>query len=97
MSEKIKLSLSRPIKAHGEDVTLLEFREPNGDDLIACGVPFATDPSGRNVILPAETYACISKLAGIPMSSAKMLAMNDFFKAWGVVMGFFGNGASQTN
>lgn len=96
--EKIKLTLSRPIKAHGaDDVSTLEFREPTGEDLINSGMPFCTDDKGRTHILPAETYACISKLAAIPMSSAKMLAPGDFIKAFGIVAGFFGAGANPTS
>jgi hypothetical protein len=35
--EKNKLTLSKPIKAHGEDVTSLTFRPPTGEDLIEIG------------------------------------------------------------
>jgi hypothetical protein len=36
------IALSKPIRAHNQDVSELTLREPTGADLVAAGVPFST-------------------------------------------------------
>lgn len=94
MSEKTKFVLSRAIKAHGQEVTELELREPTGDDVIEIGFPYyILMPEGQSSgieIKPRAVYSYISRLAGIPQSSAKQIALSDFAQLQGVVVGFFG-------
>ena len=93
------LPLKKPIQAHKETVSVLEFREPTGDEIIRCGIPFTvvTDPASPSKVEikfasdSIGTY--ISSLCGIPMSSVKQMSAPDFMKALGVVTGFFGDGA----
>jgi hypothetical protein len=92
MSEKISLALIKPIQAHGENVTALEFRELTGNDMIKCGFPFLSisyaDSAARvpHMKVVAE-YIC--ELAQIPMSSVGQLHPVDFSRAAGVVLDFF--------
>lgn len=95
-----KITLSRPVKAHGNDVTVLEFREPTGDDILACGMPFnvsqRTDGTSLQIMDMPATYAYIVALAGIPMSSAKAMKAPDVIKAYGAIAGFFGEAPETT-
>ena len=36
----VKITLTKPIEAHGQKVSELELREPNGGDIAECGLPF---------------------------------------------------------
>lgn len=91
-----KLTLSKPISAHDEKISELTFREPTGDDLMACGeMPFAleTKKSGATLThISTDALALyIERLAGIPMSSVKQMTPKDFMGAFGIVAGFFGD------
>lgn len=97
--EGVALTLSKPIEAHGETVAKLHLREPNGDDVIACGHPGTIVPGadGKHSIR-IDTPTCgayISRLAGIPMSSVKKMAGKDFAAGCNVVMGFFGESIQE--
>ena len=46
----VKIELSKPVMSEGAEIKSLEFREPIGEDIVACGYPVriimgsATDP-----------------------------------------------------
>lgn len=94
------IKLSKPIEAHGEQVSELTLREPTTEDVIANGHPFLiiqSEDDGTAVEIRAKSIArYISLLAGIPMSSVKELALSDFSKCQGAVMGFFGQSGAET-
>jgi hypothetical protein len=97
---KVTFPLSRPIKAHNEDITALEFREPNGDDIADCGMPFAIEQKkGGGTLIHINTEAVamyIVRLAGIPHSSYKTMAPVDITGSFGIIANFFGvSGTSQ--
>ena len=102
------VKLTQAIQAHGNEMTELEFRKPNGGDVAACGFPFSftvTEESGTTIQpnAPAIT-AMIARLGNIPLSSAKALAFNDWMTCMGELFSFFGqsipaglsNGASTS-
>lgn len=94
--DKIKLSLTTPIKAHNETVSMLEFRAPSGEDILEIGSPpFSIDEKKRTHIDLAVTGEYIVRLAGIPPSSVKQMSGADLMAAFGVCAGFFG--ASETS
>lgn len=100
MSESQKFTLIKPIKAHGEEITELTLREPDGDDVIELGYPYlvlmqAGDSVGVD-IRARVVYSYVSRLAGIPLSSAKQIKLSDMAVLQGVVMGFFGEGLALT-
>jgi len=98
MSETI-FTLSKPIKAHGKEVTELTFREPTGDDIEKVGFPYLMIMKG-----PGETgveirtgvmYQYISRLAAIPRESAKQINPRDLSALSGIIMDFFGESTQE--
>jgi Phage tail assembly chaperone proteins, E, or 41 or 14 len=88
------ITLSEPIEAHGNQLTTLEFRKPNGGDVAACGFPFSftiSEEGGQiiNPNAPAITQL-ISRLGNIPLSSAKALDFADWMAAMTEIFSFFG-------
>ncbi|MGB8364927.1 MAG: phage tail assembly protein [Rhizomicrobium sp.] len=96
----VKITLTKPIEAHGQKVSELELREPNGGDIAECGLPFemavGTNGQSTGKVDGAAVLRYISVLANIPPSSAKMLAPRDFMTALGEVLGFFGESSPET-
>jgi len=85
------VALKKPITAHGEDVTVLTFKEPTGQEIIECGYPMRIADGG---VIP-ETGSIakyISKLASVPPSSVRQLGPDDFNACMSAVLGFFGEG-----
>lgn len=92
MAEQPTLSLTAPIEAHGETISILTFRPPTGRDIRECGLPFVLGQSdaGHTSKFDGATIArYISKLAGIPTSSVDKLSAPDFLAATGIIGGFF--------
>lgn len=90
----MKVTLSTPIQAHGEEVTELDLREPTGEDVIALGYPYLIiigDDDGQAMeIRPKIIARYVAKLAGIPPSAINKVTPGDFSRLTGAVMGFFG-------
>lgn len=89
------VTLSKPITAHGEEVTQLDMREPTAEDVMEIGFPYLVVQSddGQGVELrPKVAGRYISRLAKVPMSSVKQLTVGDLSKFQGLIMGFFGQG-----
>ncbi len=87
------ITLSKPIKAHAEEVDSITLREPTTEDEIELGQPFLLivgDGETAIKVQPKVLAQYIVRLAGIPMSSVKQMARADFSKAQAAVMGFFG-------
>ncbi|HGL6688656.1 TPA: phage tail assembly protein [Citrobacter amalonaticus] len=60
-----EIKLSKPIRAHGEDVHVLELREPTGKDVRELGFPYTTT-GDAGVKLDAGTVAkYVSRLSDI--------------------------------
>ena len=101
MSDPIKLKLSKPIMAHGEQVDELEFRAPLTKDIIEIGLPTLIIPDsegGGGIEIRQPIVAkYISRLAAIPKGSVESLEISDFANASGVVMGFFGMADGETS
>lgn len=94
MAEKTIFKLSKPIKAHKEELTELELAEPTGDDVEKLGFPYLVITKGNGdtgiEIRTNVIYQYISRLAAIPKESAKQIALGDISLLSGVIMGFFG-------
>ncbi len=93
----VTIKLSRAIPAHGEEVTSITLRPPTPEDVMQIGQPTLLIPSADGESVGIEIRAkligqYVSRLAGVPLSSVKAMAMNDFMACQGVVMGFFGDG-----
>ena len=90
----LTFKLSAPVQAHGEEVGELTLREPTGDDVIEIGYPYLIlmkDGAETGIDIRARViYSYISKLAGIPLGSAKQIKLSDVAKLQAIIMGFFG-------
>jgi hypothetical protein len=86
--------LTEPIQAHGNEITEIEFRRPNGGDVAACGFPFnfTVNEDGTQTMKPeaAAITALISRLGNIPLSSARALSFTDWMTCMGEIFSFFG-------
>lgn len=97
----VTVPLSKPIKAHGDDVSELTFREPTTEDVIELGLPTLIIPGADGQSTGVEirqpvVARYVSRLAAIPMGSVKALSLKDFSLCTAAVMGFFGEGDGET-
>lgn len=98
MSESIRVKLSKPIQAHGEEVREITLRPPLAKDVMEIGSPQLLLPGSDGASVAIEVRAkligqYIVRLAGIPLSSVQSMDLPDFMRCQGEIMGFFGNGA----
>lgn len=97
MSE-VSISLSVPIKAHGEEITELVLRKPVPAEARAIGVfPYSLGEGNLPMINIPAACQYISKCAGIPPTSVDQLDIADLNTACWVVATFFLNPGSQTS
>ncbi|ASV33128.1 hypothetical protein CJJ18_02390 [Candidatus Williamhamiltonella defendens] len=83
------LMLARPIQAHGETVTVLEFREPTGKDVRELGYPYQLGQDDAVKLLAGVTAKYVSRLSDIPLSSVDTMSPADLNAAGWQVAGFF--------
>lgn len=88
------VTLSKPIKAHGEEVSTLTFREPTPKDLMQLGFPSLIVPSADGGVSGIEVRAkvigaYIARLAGIPPSSVEAMSVSDFIACQSEILPFF--------
>jgi len=88
----MEFQLSKPIKAHGEEVSVLDISSPTAKDVMDLGYPFVMIPGDTEAmqLQPKVAGRYISKLAKIPMSSVEQLAIKDLLELQTIIMGFFG-------
>lgn len=92
MSETIHLT--KPITAHGAEVSELTLKEPTTDDIIACGYPLMiADGAVLPQAGPVAKY--IARLGGVPPSSVKQLSPADFNACMTAIVGFFGDSSAM--
>lgn len=86
------VSLSRPIQAHGNTVHELTLKEPTLGDLEGVEPFHIRAGDGGTTLIPrvGEFPAVISRLANIPLSSAKSISVADLMSIGGVIADFFG-------
>ncbi|GJE45366.1 phage tail assembly protein [Methylobacterium soli] len=84
--------LSKPIKAHGEEIREITFRDPLGADILAVGNPvivdMASDPP-RVTHDERKMAAMISRLGGIPTSSVAQMGPQDWVACAWLLTPFF--------
>ncbi|CAX55822.1 phage tail assembly protein [Erwinia pyrifoliae] len=91
------IALSKPITAHGETLHVIELLEPTYDQVAKFGMPFSLAESGVVKLDAAAALAYIPELAGIPLSSARQLALYDIFVISMSILGFFTGSKPQEN
>lgn len=92
MSGEITVSLSKPVKAHGADVSELTFRRPTVSDTLDLGMPMGISTEGEATVLfrPTVIAKYAVRLASVPMGTIKALELDDWMAVQGVIQGFFG-------
>lgn len=99
MSTDVIVPLSKPIKAHDEELSQLTLREPTTEEVMEEGYPFlvVTSKTGDSGVelRPKVVARYVMKLSGIPLSSVKQLSVPDLQRCQVAVMGFFGEGPDQ--
>lgn len=86
MPEIVTVPLSRPIRAQGQDVTALDFRQPSAGDLMDCGFPYGGEDGGK--VDTAAVGNLISRLANVPLASVRTMGSRDFLACLKVIGGF---------
>jgi hypothetical protein len=91
----VQITLSRQINVHGEETHELTLREPVGEDVSICGFPYEIRPQADGESAAIKPLADVilkyaARLANVPPSSIKQLAMADVSALTACVMGFFG-------
>ena len=99
-ADPVSVPLAKPITAHGEEVILLALRQPTPEDVMQLGSPTLLIPSADGESVGIEIRAkvigqYIMRLGSIPLSSVKAMAIGDFNRCQGVIMGFFGDGGGE--
>ena len=84
-----EIQLTTAVRAHGEDLYVLELREPTGKDVRELGFPYVTT-GDAGIKLDAGVIAkYVSRLAGIPLSSVDAMSPADLNGISWEVAGFF--------
>lgn len=85
----MNFKLRKEITANGEQVSELELREPNSQDLILLGIPMSFSPEGGTEIKMAAVAKYVSRLASIPPSSVLEISPMDLMDLALEIVGFF--------
>lgn len=85
----MKLTLSKPIQAHGAETSELELAEPTGKDVRELGYPFKLYSDQSIHLLADKTAAYVVRLAKIPMSSVDQMSPADLNNAGMMISSFF--------
>ncbi|WP_299377300.1 phage tail assembly protein [uncultured Kiloniella sp.] len=79
--DKIEVELTKPIQAHGDEVSVLSLKEPTWGDMMKMGK--ATDDM-------AKVASIIESCAEIPLSSVKSMSPQDVGNAMKALAPFLG-------
>lgn len=91
--------LKKPIKAHGEEIAVLDLEEPDSKMVMELGYPYlVVETGGESAVQlqPKVAGRYIVKLGKIPLSSVEAMAIADLQEIHGWLMGFFGEGETAT-
>lgn len=87
--DKVKVALSKPIQAHGEQVSELSFDEPTGGDIMSCGYPLQIG-DGTATPIASVVAKYIVRLGKVPPSAVSQMSAGDFQKCVAAILPFFG-------
>lgn len=84
-----EMVLNQPVSAHGETISVLEFKEPTGKDVRELGYPYQMNQD-ESIKLQAHIIAkYIVRLAEVPLSTVDQMTPGDLNTAGWLVAGFF--------
>jgi hypothetical protein len=89
----LTVQLRKPIMAHGDEISVLKFREPTAGDIEKCGNPVNIDfNSGSTPKMSFDSKAMsamMSSLAAVPPSTIKQMHPRDWNTAAWNLASFF--------
>lgn len=92
-----EIKLSKSVRAHGDELYVLELREPTGKDVRELGFPY-TASGDAGVKMDAGVMAkYISRLAGVPPSSVDEMQPSDLNTISWEIVGFFLGSSAPDN
>ncbi|EAR6367439.1 MULTISPECIES: phage tail assembly protein [Citrobacter] len=92
-----EIKLSKSVRAHGDELYVLELREPTGKDVRELGFPY-TASGDAGVKMDAGVIAkYISRLAGVPPSSVDEMQPSDLNTISWEIVGFFLGSSAPDN
>ena len=92
-----EIKLSKSVRAHGDELYVLELREPTGKDVRELGFPY-TASGDAGVKMDAGVIAkYISRLAGVPPSSVDEMQPSDLNTVSWEIVGFFLGSSAPDN
>lgn len=93
----MKLTLTTPVMAHGEEITFIELAEPTGKDVRETGYPYQLNPDASVTLLSAVVCRYLSRLGNIPPGAVDSLSPADMNTAGWMVASFFLGSQPQMN
>lgn len=84
-----ELELNKPVQAHGETTSVLEFNEPTGKDVRELGYPYQMNQDESVKLLAHVVAKYIVRLANVPLSTVDQMSPGDLNAAGWLVAGFF--------
>lgn len=92
-ADVLRVMLTKPVMAHGDEIKELVFREPTGGDIALCGCPVTIHMLGQaepRVIYDSQAMeAMMSRLSAVPPSTIKNLAAADWMAGCYLLSRFF--------
>ncbi|CNF16066.1 Uncharacterised protein [Yersinia rohdei] len=85
----MKLVLTAPISAHGEEITEIEMRDPTGKDVREIGYPYQLNPDESVKLLSAVVCKYITRLGNVPPNAVDTIHPADLNTAGWLVARFF--------
>lgn len=85
----MKLELTTPITAHGEEINEIEIRDPTGKDVRELGYPYQLNPDDSVKLLSAVVCKYITRLGNIPPGAVDSMTPPDLNMAGWMVARFF--------
>ena len=88
----LSMPLAKPIKAHGEELTEINFRAPTVSDMLAVGNPAIFEPAmdpPRITHDERKMNAMIARLGNIPPSSVAQMDPQDWVSCAWLLTPFF--------
>lgn len=84
-----ELQLTKPVRAHGDDISVLELSEPTGKDVRELGLPYSVGADQCVSINTGIVAKYIERLAKVPPSTVDDMSPSDLNTISWVVAGFF--------
>ena len=92
------IPLTKPVKAHDQEIQSLVLREVCSEDILELGFPFLIHQKDGGTAIelrPKIVSQYLVRLASVPPSAIKQLQVEDLMTCQAVVLGFFGRSVDE--